>query len=279
MAIFPNLRELFGTPAPAAPLTAAQQATKLQQDQAGASSVSPTTNATVPTTATQQSDGTGPLAIPAAGKGEASPLSEYTKIWETPANPAATAATLASSMTADPEKMLAAARTIDFTKGMDPTMLEAASKGDAGALANLINGAAQNAYAQGAQATVAISKRMLEEQATNFSTKYAPAMLRDASISSAVEKAIPLSQDPAAAPIVAALRTQLSATFPTASADEVTAHVENYLQDFSRRAVESKGGRVTTAADLAVTAARNPLARGEDTDWSKFFGVDPQTMQ
>ena len=104
-------------------------------------------------------------------------------------------------------------------------------------------------------------------------------MLRSNAISREVERAIPLSSDPAAAPIVAALRQQLSNSFPTASPEEVTSHVENYLQDFARRAIESKGGRITTAAEVNRETARgNPYGRREDTDWSKFFEVDGSSM-
>ena len=179
MAIFPSIRELFGTPAPQAPMSVAQAASERAASQAGASTSSgvgangsegtATGNATVPSSTTVTSDGTGPVAIPAAGKGDASPLSEYKEIWKTPVNPHTSPSTLVSSMTADPAKMLEAARTIDFTKGMDPTLLDNAAKGDSSALAQIINSTAQNSYAQGAQATVAIAKKMMEEQATAFS--------------------------------------------------------------------------------------------------------------
>lgn len=276
MAMFPRLSELFGTPAPAAPLSPQQQATATTLAQQQGGTPSPQQNPTVPSSTTPQSDGSVG-AIPPAGKGDASPLSEYSKIWETKLPIEGTAASLIPTMEADPAKMLAAAKTYDFTKGMDPAMLELAGKGDATALAQLINSAAQAGFAASAQATVSIVKNALGEQAKTFESKYAPNMMRNASINDAVEKSIPLSADPSAAPLVAALTKQLGATFPSATAEQVTAHVEKYLENFAKSVVEGSGGKVQSKADLAPRAG-SPLQR-EEQDWSVFFGTTEGTMQ
>lgn len=275
MALIPNLRELFGIPAAPAPMSPAQAAAATTAQIAAASTPgggttgnSPVDNPTVPNSTTPQSDGSVP-AIPAAAKGDASPMSGYGKIWDTPVDPNTSAASLVPTFSVDPAKMLEAAKTIDFTKSMDPALLDAASKGDASALANIINSAAQAGYAQAATATISITNKMLSEQAKTFSEKYAPAMMRNESISRVVEKAIPLSQDPAFAPVVSALRTQLSNTYPTASAEEIATHTENYLQDFAKRAVESKGGKIQSAEELS-TSLLHPMRRPE-TDWSKWL--------
>lgn len=271
MAMFPRLSELFGTPAPAAPLSPAQQAVATTAAQQGSALQNPT----VPSAATPQSDGSV-VAIPLAGKGDASPNAEYSKIWETKLPLEGAAASLVPTMTADPQRMLEAAKTYDFTKTMDPAMLDAASKGDATALAQLINSAGQAGFAASAQASVTLIKNALTEQGKNFETKYAPQMLRNANISSAVERTIPLSADPSAAPIVAALTKQLGATFPTASAEEVAQHVEKYMENFAKSVVEGSGGKVQSKADLAPRPG-SPLQR-EEQDWSIFFGTEG-TMQ
>lgn len=270
MALFGPIMELFSSKAPPAPLSTAQQAAASNQ-QLG---TDPVSNTTVPSSATVKSDGTTPVAIPAAGVGDKSPLENYAKIWEAPQNTGATQGTLASTMTVDPEKMMAAARTMDFTKGMDTELLTKAAGpgGDPTALAQLINQASQNAYAQGATASVKIAKQISEDQAKAFTSTYAPAMLRNNEIATTVNKAIPLSQDPAAAPIVNALRVQLSNNFPTASAEDIAGHVEMYLEDFARRAIEGKGGKVQTATQLAALP-RNDFTRQDETDWSKFFSA------
>lgn len=283
MTMFPSIRELFGIPAPAAPPSPAQAAASSvansQNATGGGSPGQIDSNATVPNATTPQSDGKGAVAFPSAGQGAASPLENYKDIWQTPANPNSSPSTLIPAMTVDAAKMLEGARSIDFTKGMDQDLLTKAASGDASALAQVINTAMQNGYAQGATASVAITKQALTEQANIFATKYAPDMLRRSDISSHVAETIPLSQDPAFAPVVTALTTQLTNKFPTASTAEISSHVENYLQDFSKRIVESKGGRISSAEDIA-TASGGPggLRRGEQ-DWSKFFGVSSDSMQ
>lgn len=275
MALFPSLSELFSRPAPAAPLSAAQNVTA---QNAAASNVTLTPgngsgagdNPTVPNDTTLKSTGS-PAAFPETKGGEASPLDGFKKLWEaTPILSDAT--TLVPTITADPAAMMKAAQGMDFTKAMNPELLAAASKGDVAALAGVINQAAQAGYAQAAIATVNITKAALTQQAETFQTKYAPQMLRDNASREAITATIPLSADPAAAPIVEALRRQLSSTYPTATAAEIATHTDNYLAAFSQKAVELAGGRVQTKADLASQLG-NVHTRG-DTDWSNFFGVD-----
>lgn len=272
MALLPNLMELFRTPAPAAPLTAAQRAAAGNNNDGSnpaGNLPGPDNNNTVPSGNTPASDGSI-KAIPAAGEGEASPLSQYQKMWEAPSG-APNPADLVPAINADPAKMLEAARTIDFTKQMDPALLEAASKGDAGALAKIINSSAQNGYAAAAGATVNIVKAALGEQAKQFENKYAPAMLRRSDIQGAVTESVSLANDPAAAPIISALTAQLSNSFPQATATEISAHVSNYMKEFSQKVVEANGGKIQSREDLALRPGGS-LSRTEP-DWESYFAA------
>lgn len=271
MALFPSISELFTTRAPAAPMTAPQLATAANA-QATTSNMNVDSNNTVPNGNTLKSDGST-VAFPATKVGDAAPLDGYKDLW-TIKDPGINATTLVPTINADPAAMLKAAQTIDFTKSIDPIMLDKASKGDATALAGILNSAAQSGYAAAAGATVNIVKAALSEQANNFENKYAPNMLRNASINNEVSK-ISLAADPASAPIVSALTTQLSAKFPTASPSEISAHVSAYLDDFAQRVVGDSGGKIQTKADLSTM--QGPLSR-KDEDWGQFFGVDPNQL-
>lgn len=274
MAMFPALSELFSSRAPAAPLSTAQAAAAANATASGSSlTVTQESNPTVPSNTTIKSDGSNP-AFPATKEGDASPLSGYQELWKA-APVISDATTLVPTITADPAAMLKAAQTIDFTKAMDPALLSSASKGDATALASIINQAAQAGYAQAAIASVNITKAALGEQARTFETKYAPNMLRENESRQQIQESVLISNDPAAAPIVEALRRQLTATYPTASAAQIATHTANYLQEFAQKAVELAGGKVQTKSDLA--SQPGALVRG-DTDWSNFFGVDPTTL-
>lgn len=274
MAIFPSISELFGTRAPPAPMSPAQLATAATATAAQAPGApgSENSNPTVPNANTPSSDGNGPAAFPATKQGDASPLSNFKDIWAADPN-AVGAPTLVPTMTADPAAMLAAAGKIDFTTHLDPAMLDKASKGDTASLAQLINKAAQVGYAHAATASVNITKAALTAQAESFETKYAPKMFRDASITDAVSQQVALASDPAAAPIVEAVKRQLGAKFPTASPAEIADMTNTYMTEFASKAVELAGGKVQTREQLTATTG-GPLSRGEE-DWGKFFDVPP----
>ncbi len=273
MAIVPRIQELFGVRPPAAPLSPAQLSTAIvQQQQTGGTMVPGTSqngNPTVPNATTPQSDGST-AAIPAASTGDASPLASYKELWNTNINTGVT--NLVPEIQADPASMMAAAQKMDFTKIVDPAMVTKATQGDATALVGIINQVAQASFAQAAMASANITRAALTKQAETFETKYAPNMLRNSAINTEVQAKIPLSADPAAAPIVTALTRQLSGMYPTATAGEIATHVENYLTDFARGQVEASGGRIQTKSDLTIM--QGPLSRGKDEDWLKFFDVD-----
>jgi hypothetical protein len=273
MALIPaSIAELFRSPAAPAPLsTAQQQAVNNGGDLgtgAGNNPASPTNNPTVPSDATPASDGSV-AAIPKAGEGNQSPLDNYKDLWQVRPK-LSNVETITPDIVADPGAMMKVAQQFDFTKGMDPELFVKATSGDKEAFASVINSAVQAGFAQAAIASANITKAALAAQAQSFETKYAPEMFRNADITSQVNNTVPLSQDPGAAPIIAALRTQLSAKFPTATPQEIAVHTNNYLAQFAQKAIESAGGKVILKSDMQTQA--NPLAK-PDTDWEKFFSM------
>lgn len=252
MAMFPSISSFFSAPA--------------QQPQQPAAPANELSNTTVPNANTPTSDGSH-AAFPATKTGESSPLDGYKDIWQTPAAKGAQE-TLVPTITADPTAMMKAAQGYDFTKGMDPEMLQKATSGDATAFATVVNSAVQAGFAAAATAAANITKGALQEQARKFESEYAPNMLRNASITNKVSETVSLANDPAAAPIVSALRTQLSAKFPQASADEIATHVNSYLTEFAGSIAAANGGRIQSKSELETK--QSSMGRPEQ-DWSAFF--------
>lgn len=263
MALIPGLSSLFSSaPSPARAEPTLSNTAPAQ------------TNTTVPSQATMKSDGSV-LAIPAAGVGEQSPIGEYDKLWDTKVTPV-DASTMVPAFTADPSSMLKSAQTFDFTRGIDATMLANASKGDAGALATVLNQAAQFGFAQSTATTVNIVKSALERQAQQFETKYAPAMLRNNAIDGAVKTNVELANNPATAPIVDMVTKQLAATYPNATPAEIAEHANKYMSDFAAAATKASGGKITTKAELEAQTA-GQLTR-PDEDWERFFDVNASML-
>lgn len=221
----------------------------------------------------QNKDGSGPTAIPKAAEGDKSPLEGYGKLWETDPNAKKTPS-LAPTFTADPAKLMEAAKTIDFAKVIDPEVLTKAAAGDGAALSQAINSAAQAGYAQSAHATTKIVERALADQAKMFKEEIMPAILREHSISTAVSADNAIFENPAVKPIVDMATAQLSAKYPNASAADIKKHAQEYFMGFAKELATAGGMTMEKAVDPAgskVSGIREPQ------DWGKYFGVETPT--
>lgn len=230
-----------------------------------------TGNLTVPTDATlRNTDGTGPKAIPKAGEGDASPLDGYSKLWET-ADTDLKPTPLVPQMTADPAKLLEAAKGVDFTKAMRPEVLEAASKGDSAALGTLINEAAQAGYAQSAMATTKIVEAALTKQAKTFQETVMPEILRRHSISQTNRADNPIFDNPAVKPMLEGLENQLAIKNPTATAADISAHAKIILTGMAEDIVKQSGRTIAETPSQEVVRA----GARKEPDWEVLFGVAP----
>lgn len=236
-----------------------------------ASAGDPKTNGTVPNDGTLQSDGTGPKAIPKAATGNESPLDGYIKLWEH-AESDGKPLQLVPPLTADPTKLLEAAKTVDFTKAMNPELLDKAAKGDAASLGQLVNEAAQAGYAQSALATTKILEAALTRQAAMFKDTVMPEILRRHSISQNVRVDNPIFDNPAVKPILEGLESQLAVKYPTSSATEISNHAKTILTAMSEDIIKQSGRQVVDAAGKDTTLGGG----GTDFDWENHFLGKPQ---
>lgn len=214
-------------------------------------------------------DGKAPAAFPKKAEGEESPLSGYEKLWETDPN-AKPPASSVPKFDIDPQKLMAAAKSIDFSKVIPADVLEKASKGDVTALGQAINFSAQAGYAQSAAATTKIVEQALTQQAKVFKEEIMPAILRQHTVSQTLVDET-LLNNPAVKPMVDAVKQQFSTKYPQASAAEIAKHTTDYFRGFSEDFIKMQGFKVDkTDPKEAVSLA----ARQED--WGKFFNVtDP----
>lgn len=232
-------------------------------------------NSTVPGDNTPKSDGSV-AAIPKAAEGDKSPLEGFKDLWETPIGkdgkpiPAAKTS-IAPTFNIDPKKMLESARGIDFKAAIDTAVLDKASKGDSAALSEVINQAAQAAYAQASVASTKILETALTRQAEAFESKIMPEILRKHNISNALRTDNPLFDNPAVAPMLNLVETQFASKFPNASATEITQKAKEYLGGFATELLTSAGKVV---GDKPTAAEALKKSRGEPQDWSTYFGVE-----
>jgi hypothetical protein len=220
------------------------------------------TNTTVPGASTPASNGSLP-AIPAVSTGEASPLDGFQKLWQkedTDAKPVS----WTTNVTADPAKLKEVAAQADFVKQIDPAVMQQAAKGDPTALATAINLAAQAGFAQSAAATAGIVENALATQAANFRDVVVPDILRRNAISQEVRADNPLFQNPAVAPLLQSVESQMATKYPNSTPSQISQMAKDYLTGFSKELLGANGMEVTQRS------ATPAVSRG-DTDWEKYF--------
>jgi hypothetical protein len=229
----------------------------------------PDINPTVPNKDTPLSDGKGPKAIPAVKEGEASPLDGYAKLWEH-ADTDGKPISLNVPLEADPAKLLAAAKTVDFTKAMNPELLDKASKGDSAALGQLVNEAAQTGYAQSALATTKIVEAALAKQADMFKTSVMPEILRRHNIGNELGDN-PLFDNPAVKPLLDGLKNQLAIKYKDATPAQIKEHAEKILTEMATSHLKSSGKTVSDGAALNADGTLITLAPAKEFNWEEHF--------
>lgn len=226
---------------------------------------------TAPGAGTPKSDGSV-LAIPKAGEGDKSPLANYGDLWQTSTDPkdknyVKPPATTATKISADPAKMMEAAKTVDFTKVLSPELQARLAKAEPAAIVEAMNTVAQATYAQAAGAATHILNSALEAQAKTFRDQVMPEILRNHSVSQQLRTDNPLFDNPAVSPVLKMVERQLVAKNPTLSPVEITAKAKDYLTGFATELV-SASGRVITDKPAAPAKGREPQ------NWGEYFGVD-----
>lgn len=262
---FPNLMELFGRTQAPVPPVAAKPGDVVNG------------NPTIPNDTTVKPDGSSPVAFPKPGEGDASPLANFKDLWNTPKDKDGkpipnSEVSLKPNFTIDNAKILAAAQGVDFVAAVqkaDPALFDKAAKGDATALASVINQATQLGFAQAMSGTAKIVQDALTTQATTFETKYAPEMLRrhDARTEVRADNAA-LYENPAVTPIMEMIEARLTTVHPTASAAEIKVLAKSYITDLGGLIVTSSGKVVSDKPAVSDT----PNA---SYDWEKYFGAAP----
>jgi hypothetical protein len=224
-------------------------------------------NPATPNANTQQSNGTGPAAIPAAAEGEKSPLEGYSKLWEN--DPTIKKPSEVVSFNADPAKIKEAAGRINFAQVIPEDIAKKALGGDLEAFAHAVNLATQATYAQSATATTSLIEQALAKQADMFKTTVIPEIVRNVSSRNASAAENPILSNPAVQPLVEMVRAQVLAKNPQASSDEIAVNVNELMKNFSTEIVKGYGFTVAPKPDEKVTAK----SQKQEQDWGEYFDL------
>jgi hypothetical protein len=194
---------------------------------------------------------------------EKSPFAEFEKLWE-PAKPVEGAIPDSPiQFKIDPTKVMQSAKQIDFTKTVTPALLEKINAGGEGAtqaMMQAMNEMAQTVFAQTMMANTKILESGLESTHQRTS-RTIPDAVRKVTVGNALREDNPLFTNPATAPILSALESQLLVQFPNASTAEIKEHARKYLGSFATE--------LTKQSPEYQSQAKQTDARLKETDWSE----------
>ena len=220
----------------------------------------PTSGVTTPGTAPNGTNpGTTTTVDPNAPP---TPLADFADIWkDAPTDPNAPPKDSSVFGNVDPNKLLEAAKKINFAEAATPEQKAAILAGGeeaVKAMIEVVNQTAQRSYAQSAYASTRMVETAIAKAREQFAAEL-PQLIKKTNVSNSLREDNPIFSNPAVAPIMDALETRLTIKYPNASASEITnmakAYVEQLGTSFAPKAPEPKlpkGSRV-------------------EEDWGKFL--------
>ena len=226
--------------------------------------------------------GAGNDTLGGAGAVDKSPLADFSKLWETTPSKGPDGKEIVQddplsilpNMQADPAKMYEAAKRIDFSKVMNPEKVKAALTGDSAAFSEVINSVAQAAFANSAMANTRIVEAALKQMTGKLFDTAIPHLVKKHSTRETVVSDNPIFADPAVAPMLSMLESQLQSKFPQASAKEISDMAKRYINGL---------GKALTGTDLDNPNNKDGTGprggkggkpnSGAEEDWSTFLAA------
>ena len=263
------LNNIFGgKPATQEPAAAPTQQQPAQQSQQPA----PTGTAKVdgaqpaPENTPAQTPGTAPNGVVPAGTEEnKSPLDQFSTLWET--DPDAQTPGEFTPEQLDPAKLQEVVSKANMTSVITPELQQKIAAGGeeaTQALQEAMNLVAQNTLMQ----STTVANKMVESQVTKalqaMEAKI-PQLVRDQSVNSALQEANPLFSNPAVAPVISAVKSQLQVKYPNATPKELTTMAQDFVQAMG-------------SAFNPQTSTQDSETQGNEIDWDQWMQQSSQAL-
>lgn len=167
--------------------------------------------------------------------------------------------------TPDPTKIADSVKNLDFTKSLDPAMVQKALQGDVTAFADVINAAMRQAVIVNSQ----VSGNLVNQAVISNNNKLQqtiPTAIRQVQLQQ-LPASNPALEHPSVAPLVQSLRQMAFSKDPNANPAAVQAQIENYLI--------SLAGAINGSSPEAKAAAEKATATAKSEDWGAWYETPP----
>jgi hypothetical protein len=211
---------------------------------------------TAPQPATPVTPGNLPTAAPTVEEPK-SPFADFADLWKNDTNAANPNA--GSIFNVDAAKLQEAASKVDFTKVVTPEMMQGIQAGGEEATQAFIqamNKMSQQVYAQSAAASIGLVEQATKKAREQFVSEI-PDLLKKQQVNSNLRDENPVFNDPAVAPLMQALESQLVVKFPNATSTELKEMAKNYISGL---------GSVFNKTEPTA-----PAPGSDEVDWEALF--------
>lgn len=213
-----------------------------------------------------------------------SPLDEFTGLWDDPPAPKPGEeqtpnwddhGSLVPRMKIDPQKLIASARKIDFSKALNPErVMKALKEGDVGAFNEVMNSALQAAFANQAMTMSRMAETMFSQFSEKLYTGALPHHFRKHQVSNQIDADNPIFSNPAVAPMLESVKQQFQVKYPKATPKEISDMAKKYVLTFADAV---KGGDAGASSGGAGKGGKGGGKPNEDNmDWLEFAGGPQQ---
>lgn len=206
----------------------------------------------------------------------ANPLDPFAKLWDAPTEEELKRQNANSGVdfeNVDANKMMEAAKKVDFTQILTPEMQQAIAKGGEEGMKAVIqamNMTNQLTYGQSALAASKMIGAAVKQAKTEVASQI-PDLVKAAVVSSNLAKANPVFQNPAVAPIVEGLKSQLLTKFPNATDAQLTEMAQNYFIGVSQSFGVIPPNKNSGNDGSDKKNKKQNMTGKPDDDWENFF--------
>jgi hypothetical protein len=198
-----------------------------------------------------------------------SPSEQLAELWKIEP-PKDGAPTLTSpTLNLDPAKLQQLTQAMDFTKGVlnqdDLAKVAAGGPEAMQVMMKAINATAQNAFAQSLTATSKLVETSMAQNVNNLQAAL-PGVVKTQQMHNAIVSSSPVFTDPAVAPIMQMLTSQLVKAYPNATSDEITKHAQAAVMNI---------GKVVTGNDPQVPK-QVQQKEGVPENWLAYLTDSPK---
>lgn len=226
-------------------------------------SVAVTANTTIPGPNTPVPDGSNP-SIPKVEAGEKSPFDNFKDLWKTPEpGKAGGIPSAVPSFTLDPAKLREVASSIDYSANFPAEKLKAAFGGDETSMREMMNHLGTEAFVHNFSAGAKTMQSAMEKSTSMLTEGTIPELLRRNQVNQLTKSASELFSNPATAPFMQNLTTQMANQFPAASPEGIKDMAVEYFNKMMEVQVGQTGKMIVDKP--------TDKASKQSTDWDSWL--------